>query len=210
MTWRRSLCFFKSTRALCSNLKMQANNNFGRFSPLSPLAIHEIALNLINPHNNYYILPPPLLDFSDIDSIFNLTTSLKLNQIAHHFINASSLSFFTDGSLKNLGSPTVQMGIAWLQTDPRQLPLTFNASFSLHCPSSCLAELIAIIAALFVSPPNSSIKIFTDSASAISNFQKMEFFLSSSPTLNPTFNQNLSPSHLPKSKHILTILITIK
>ncbi|CAI2199311.1 10779_t:CDS:1, partial [Funneliformis geosporum] len=44
--------------------------------------------------------------------------------------------------------------IAWLQTDPNWPIISFNASLISHAPSSTLAELTAVLAAIFVAPNN--------------------------------------------------------
>ncbi|CAG8540443.1 7701_t:CDS:1, partial [Funneliformis caledonium] len=48
------------------------------------------------------------------------------------------------------------MGVAWLQTDPLALLLSFNASLISSQPSSSLAELVAILSAIYVAPINAT------------------------------------------------------
>jgi len=74
---------------------------------------------------------------------------------------------------------------------------------------------MAVIATIFVSPPNSSITISTDSSSVISNYNKIFFFLSSSPSLNPIFKISHYPLwfflfNLINSQHITLNFIKVK
>ena len=213
MTWRRSLCCFKNPLQLCSMIKLKAANDIGRLCSLSPLMLHEIALNLITANNNYFSITSHTV--APNVSLFDNNTTIQLTNLATNFTNATSLSFYTDGSLRNLGHSTIKMGMAWLQTDPRWPLISFHTSFSLHNPSSTLAELMAVIATIFVSPLNSSITISTDSSSVIFNYNKVSFFLSSSPSLNPIFKISHYPLwfflvNLINSKHIMLNLIKVK
>ena len=213
MTWRRSLCCFKNPLHFCSEISLKAANNIGRLCPQSPLMLHEIALNLFITNNNYFSITPSPVVTNFIN--FDIETTTQLTNLASHFINANSLSFYTDGSLKNIGLPTIKMGVAWLQTDPQWPLISFHSTFCLHNPSSLLAELMAVIAALFVSPVNSNIEIFTDSSSVISNFTTTQFFLSSSTHLNPIFKIPNYPLwfylfSLIKSKHLTLHFTKVK
>jgi ribonuclease HI len=79
------------------------------------------------------------------------------------------------------------LGIAWLQTDPQWPSLSFNASLLSQSPSSTLAEIVAILVAIYVSPHNSDIEICTDSQVAISSFFKLSFLFRDSLSINPAF-----------------------
>ena len=74
-----------------------------------------------------------------------------------------------------------------LQTDPNWPSLSFNASLSSQSPSSSLAEIVAILAAIYASPPNSDVEICTDSQVAISSFHKLSFLFCDSLSINPAF-----------------------
>ncbi|CAB4443106.1 unnamed protein product [Rhizophagus irregularis] len=83
----------------------------------------------------------------------------------------SCYKFYTDGSLINLGSPDVSMGWSWVQIVH---DASFYGSVASHAhgiikdwPSSSRAEAAAIYAALTVTPPDSTVKIYTDSQTAM-------------------------------------------
>ncbi|PKY35919.1 hypothetical protein RhiirB3_457514, partial [Rhizophagus irregularis] len=79
--------------------------------------------------------------------------------------------FYTDGSLINLGTSDVSMGWSWVQVLDGA---GFFQSIAAHAhgiihnwPSSTRAEIATIHAALTVTPPSSTVTIYTDSQSAI-------------------------------------------
>ncbi|CAB4436125.1 unnamed protein product [Rhizophagus irregularis] len=83
----------------------------------------------------------------------------------------SCYKFYTDGSLINLGTPEVSMGWSWVQIVH---DAGFYGSIASHAygtikdwPSSSRAEAAAIYAALTVTPPDSTVKIYTDSQTAM-------------------------------------------
>ncbi|CAB4403402.1 unnamed protein product [Rhizophagus irregularis] len=87
----------------------------------------------------------------------------------------SCYKFYTDGSLINLGTPEVSMGWSWVQVIH---DAGFFGSIAAYAhgvvkdwPSSSRAEVAAVYAALTVAPPNSTVKICTDSQSAINGLQ---------------------------------------
>src|SRR5918994_146070 len=73
MIWRLSLCCFKNPLHLCSEIQIKAENHIGRLCPLSPLMLHEIALDLFNPLNNFLTLTPSINTFNPF-SLFDITT----------------------------------------------------------------------------------------------------------------------------------------
>src|SRR5215208_2264367 len=85
------------------------------------------------------------------------------------------------------------MGVAWLQSDPSAPLLSFNATLILSQPSSSLAELVAVLSALYVAPTYAAVNIFTDSQNVISSFDKMDYFYTFSPTFNPIFKISFYP-----------------
>ncbi|CAB4398953.1 unnamed protein product [Rhizophagus irregularis] len=74
------------------------------------------------------------------------------------FIN---LEFYTGGSLK-IEDDNPRMGFGWIFTTDTRLNMRFSGATK-HWPSSTRAEIMAVLTCLIVCPPNSSIKIFTDS-----------------------------------------------
>jgi ribonuclease HI len=167
----------------CTEIKIQYNKHIGWRCSLSDLMLREVALSkLTNPYQ-YPTKPSPDLNVLPFDS----SSIQLLNNIKSNFSSASSLQFYTDGSLTSLGTSDVRLGVAWLQTDSNWPLLSFNATLSSYSPSSTLAETVAILAAIYASPPDSNIEICTDSQVAISTFQKLSFIFCDSLSINPAF-----------------------
>ncbi|CAB4423752.1 unnamed protein product [Rhizophagus irregularis] len=85
-------------------------------------------------------------------------------------------TFYTDGSLINLGTKEVSMGWGWVQIVQDAGFLNSIATYKhglIHdWPSSSRAEAAAIYAALSASPASSVIRIYTDSQSAIDDLKR--------------------------------------
>ncbi|GBC13481.2 ribonuclease H-like domain-containing protein [Rhizophagus irregularis DAOM 181602=DAOM 197198] len=83
----------------------------------------------------------------------------------------SQYTFYTDGSLINLGTCDVSMGWGWVQIVKDSGFLnsiaTYKRGIIRDWPSSSRAEAAAIYAALSASPANSVVHIYTDSQSSI-------------------------------------------
>ncbi|EXX74864.1 ribonuclease H-like domain-containing protein [Rhizophagus irregularis DAOM 181602=DAOM 197198] len=83
----------------------------------------------------------------------------------------SRYTFFTDGSLINLGTPDVSIGWSWMQIVPDAgFPnsiATYAHGLIRDNPSSSRAEAAAIYAVLTISPRDSDVTIYTDSQTAI-------------------------------------------
>ncbi|CAB4402548.1 unnamed protein product [Rhizophagus irregularis] len=128
-------------------------------------------------HYNRWDMAP---DFSPIDST-SITLPPKLTAASSTelvFANSpifpssdSCYKFYTDGSLINLGTPDVSMGWSWVQ-------IVHDAGFYdsvtsyahgviKDWPSSSRAEAAAIYAALTVTPPDSTVKIYMDFQTAM-------------------------------------------
>ncbi|PKY36323.1 hypothetical protein RhiirB3_458661 [Rhizophagus irregularis] len=85
----------------------------------------------------------------------------------------TNLEFYTDGSLKT-DDDNPRMGFGWLFTTDIDLNIEF-ASATDQWASSTRAEIMAVLTCLIVCPPNSSVKIFTDSlASNTTNHRRVE------------------------------------
>ena len=116
-----------------------------------------------------------------------------LNNIKTDISHLQSITFYTDGSMNpslpnNFNNPC-PMGFAWIMLDQNNSNAThtFHASTSLF-PSSTKAECFAILTALLVSPPHSTINIYTDSLNCINTFNT---FSRSSPRKNLKINNFL-------------------
>src|SRR5881394_2506449 len=82
----------------------------------------------------------------------------------------AALHFYTDGSLMNLGTPDIKLGIGWVQTTDNDLILSdYSANIQTQWPSLTKAETMAIISILEQLVPNSSANFYLDSLSTITN-----------------------------------------
>ena len=115
--------------------------------------LQELALSTLTSPHQYPTKPSPNLSILPFDQ----PSINRLEHLQLQFANANFLQFYTDGSLTSLGSSNCQMGIAWLQTDQNWPSLSFNVTLVLHSSSSTLAEIVAILAAVYTSPPNATI-----------------------------------------------------
>ena len=86
--------------------------------------------------------------------------------------NLLEFTFYTDGSVINLGNSQCSMGIAWIQVFKDQIIHQFSAQIQ-NWPSSYKAELVAILLAICTCPRNSTIHIYTDSQSIISKYKSL-------------------------------------
>jgi len=78
------------------------------------------------------------------------------------------LDFYTDGSLLHEGTLSAIMGFAWIQINASAPQRRFAASAILG-PSAYKAELLAILLAVQVAPPNCYINFFTDCQNILSH-----------------------------------------
>ncbi|GET65323.1 ribonuclease H-like domain-containing protein [Rhizophagus irregularis DAOM 181602=DAOM 197198] len=129
----------------------------------NPLGCSMLAADI--PHTSFDIideaLPTPhLLTAGDVA----VSSSVMLSR-------DSQYTFYTDGSLINLGTCDVSMGWGWVQIVKDSGFLnsiaTYKQGIIRNWPSSSRAEAAAIYAALSASPANSVVHIYTDSQSSI-------------------------------------------
>ncbi|RIA81426.1 hypothetical protein C1645_837043 [Glomus cerebriforme] len=96
----------------------------------------------------------------------------KLISLSSRIYDRTQFTFYTDGSVFNLGTPQSLSGSRWVETtDPNNL-LTFNSRLTQHI-SSTHAEVMAILTALIICPHSSLINVYTDSSSCIHTFNKI-------------------------------------
>ncbi|GET57866.1 RNA-directed DNA polymerase from mobile element jockey-like [Rhizophagus irregularis DAOM 181602=DAOM 197198] len=99
----------------------------------------------------------------------------------------SRYTFFTDGSLINLGTPDVSMGWSWMQIVPDAgFPnsiATYAHGLIRDNPSSSQAEAAAIYAVLTISSRDSEVTIYTDSQTAIDDLRSCSSFVYSNSRL---------------------------
>ncbi|PKK81004.1 hypothetical protein RhiirC2_767528 [Rhizophagus irregularis] len=79
------------------------------------------------------------------------------------------LTFYTDGSVQNIGTTHSLSGYGWIQTQPSTPKISFKGS-TVFFPSSSKSETMGILTTLIVSPYNCRINIYTDSANCITTF----------------------------------------
>ena len=106
-------------------------------------------------------------------SLFNQEYNEQLNLIKGRFNSCSDLIFYTDGSLTDINSKDVRMGIGWIQVQENTPREEFSAQIS-NWPSSTRAELIAIVTAIYTCALNSTVTIYTDSEATIKRFHSLK------------------------------------
>jgi ribonuclease HI len=163
----------------------QNNNNPTTLHLTSPQiqsqSIHNHTTNNNNnttPNNKYFI--KKILQGSQYQ--INI-----LIDISSKFSNHNQFTFYTDGSLIGLQTPSCRMGFSWIE--PR-LNTSYKGSCILH-PSSTKSESYAILTMLLVIPNNSLIDIHTDSQNCIHNYNSFS---------NPLISQRKQLNH---NNHLL-------
>jgi ribonuclease HI len=84
----------------------------------------------------------------------------------------TSLEFYTDGSVKDIGTPNCSASFASVHTSLDAPRFDFSARIN-NWPSSTRAEIAAIVATLLICPNYSHVTIFTDSQSSIDEFNNL-------------------------------------
>src|SRR5260364_473768 len=80
--------------------------------------------------NPIYIPSPPnlIISIPQIPSIFHPSTALDtLQLIANHNSNLTELTFYTSGSVLNLGNSQCSIGIGWIQLENQTIIHNFQA-----------------------------------------------------------------------------------
>jgi ribonuclease HI len=88
------------------------------------------------------------------------------------FADQRRLTFYTDGSLVNLNTEEVSMGIGWTQVEPNTPHQDFSARVT-DWPSSARAELLAVLTALYTCPKACTVVICTDSLTTINRYTQL-------------------------------------
>ncbi|RIB05043.1 hypothetical protein C2G38_2254036 [Gigaspora rosea] len=119
------------------------------------------------------ILPNLLIPTAQIPSFFHSSPALDtLQSICHYNSHLTELTFYTDGSVIDLGNSQCSMGIGWIQLHNQNILYTFQSQIKFW-PCSFKAELVAVLSAISTAPKNCSIQIFTDSQSIISKYSSL-------------------------------------
>ena len=95
----------------------------------------------------------------------------ELLAIQNQFQHMKDFSFYTDGSLVELGNEMISMSLAFMQVDCRSPEIKFRATFELW-PNSTRVEIAAILTVLLVVPRNAKLFIYTDSENTIKHMDK--------------------------------------
>src|SRR3989337_2518459 len=101
---------------------------------------------------------PPSLSVSEdsiISLLFDSPAKLNLLNIARALqsCQTSSFTFYTDGSVLNLSSSSLQMGVGWVLLNPSSQAPNFEFFAStVGNPSSTRAEIVSLLTALLVCP----------------------------------------------------------
>src|SRR3990170_1623690 len=104
--------------------------------------------------------------------VSNKEAQMALIRASWNFNQRSRMTFYTDGSLQNVGSDLIKGGSAWVETST-VTPTQFQMSVSNEWITSFKTELIALLLALLVSCKDSEVHIYTDSKSVIDKFKDL-------------------------------------
>ena len=190
----KSYCRVSIPRVYCAafhNIYYDSSNS----TALSIGALNELALTCAvassQPHvlNIPPLVPPPVYS-SCIDRFIPSPHKEELLTLSSNFISATELEFYTDGSLKDVGLPSIKMGLAWLQSHQNSPMVSFSAALTSSFPSSSIPEFAALFTAILTAPPNCRVRVYTDSAIIISQFNKFSFLKKQSPTYRPFLKIN--------------------
>jgi ribonuclease HI len=115
---------------------------------------------LIHPLNKHLISTILLTDASVTNTLLSLSKLLS---------DLTNLEFWTDGSFKQHTPFISEMGFGWILNLTIRQDIEFCGSIK-HFVSSTKAECFALLTCLIISPPNSTVSIFTDSLSMIHTY----------------------------------------
>jgi ribonuclease HI len=108
----------------------------------------------------------------------NIKKELKF--LASELQKETLLTFYTDGSVKSIGTTCCLSGYGLIKCQPNTPQVSFKGS-TVFFPSSTKSEAMGILSAIIVSPHNCNLNIYTDSASCITTFNT----LLHSPIISP-------------------------
>jgi len=154
-----------SATAVSNNNHRRFNINFKEYS----LYAHRLFCNNRKRPSSRNILRLPSNDRNNniITRYFDFSVDRNnLIRIQEQFKHSSSFIFYTDGSLIDLSLPSCSMSFGFVQIETSSPQITFTSTTSLW-PSSCRAEVMAILSTIISVPKDATIDIFTDSKSSI-------------------------------------------
>jgi len=113
---KHEACLVKLPLHLYADIKAPLILTVGHICSLSPYMLYEIALYSYNLTAGSALNIPSTLSSPSLipDQIFNVEILNILDNLKSHFIQSTNLSFYTDGSLINLGTSSIRMSVAWL------------------------------------------------------------------------------------------------
>jgi hypothetical protein len=152
--------YFIATKTFFS-LKHQAFQLFLKINNINTLhTFNSCLLDSNNPNLKY------TQDLIHATLICPLIVKENLFKLATSFAHYTNFTFYTDGSVKNLGTSECKSGYGWIQIHPNTPCETFKGSI-LFFPSSTKSETMAIMIALITISRNSICTIITDSTNCV-------------------------------------------
>src|SRR6266498_1696752 len=139
--------------------------------------VHHNSNLLLNQEENQIEFPIsrlPQVPFHLTQQIFAGQACLpQLIDFIKLFRSRSSFTFYTDGSVMNLGSLAIKAGCAWCEINT-VVPSTFQAAVAVDWISSTKAELMAVLTAVATLPSDCNVQIYTDSKALIDKFHLIQ------------------------------------
>ncbi|PKB98799.1 hypothetical protein RhiirA5_463562 [Rhizophagus irregularis] len=133
----------------------------------------------------------------------------ELQDLARTFNPFLQLDFYTDGSYTaDFLFNEFPMGYGWTTSNLPQTNITYSGSGK-YFPSSTKAEIMGILTALIVCPPNCNTSIYTDSQAAIDTFHKSKNLHSISPRRFNKINNNILWSTIHYIIEVLSLKVSL-
>src|SRR3954447_8168153 len=135
-------CFFTLPIDLCTRIPVTFKNDRcdRTHSILSYGALYELALTcfLLTSNHSLFVRPRPFSPPAFVnffDKFLSPPYNSHLLNLSRSFTSSSVLEFYTDGSLKDIGLPSIRMGLAWLQMHQDLPMVSFFSAFVSPFPS---------------------------------------------------------------------------
>ncbi len=96
----------------------------------------------------------------------------NLIRMSWNFRHYNHVTYYTDGSVQNLGNLNIKSASAWIEIST-VTPTSYTTAISNEWTSSTKAELIALVTALITAPAHSQVDIYLDSKAVIEKFKSL-------------------------------------
>ncbi|GES73345.1 ribonuclease H-like domain-containing protein [Rhizophagus clarus] len=171
-SWRYPSKPFLTLRTLAYNYFLTISNSFKNpnyFDNLIDSPRSDSISNYKDLNFNFIPNTPYFIHniFTGNDSVIRTLINLSIE-----FVNRSTFSFYTDGSLHTEGPLKSRLGFGWLEVGSPPHTYTFKGS-TIFQPSSTRAEIFSILTCLITVPDGSRVNIYTDSQNFISTFNNI-------------------------------------